>query len=176
MSDGDFLQTVREHLGLVSNLARRLARSRARSRTWCRSPICGRCAAGALPPDNGAGLAVIIGQHLARAAHRRSVLRLVDTGANTPRPAYRDKIGWRLPMLNDQPVPMPADADHSNRFPGAGVTRHRGWPWSAPVSRTRSSLSTARENWIWLWPTSRDGNAPAPRQCRAAMRSTRLRR
>jgi hypothetical protein len=117
----------------------------------------------ALPPDNGAGLAAIIGQHLARAAHRRSVLRLVDTGANTPRPAYRDKIGRRLLMLSDQPVPMPADADHSNRFPGAGVTRHRGWPCSAPVSPTRSSLSTARENWIWLWRTSRHGNGPLHR-------------
>ena len=45
------------------------------------------------------------------------MLRLVDTGANTHRPAYRDKIGRRLLMLSDQPVPMPADADHSNRFP-----------------------------------------------------------
>lgn len=124
MSDGEFLQTVSEHLGLVSSLARRLARFRAGRGLGAEVLPAGAARPVALPPDNGGGLAATIGQHLARAGHcrdqgppgrgaRPDAGMIVACGHDTAAQAITGAVGdqvhralWQLPAVQPEAITL----------------------------------------------------------------------
>lgn len=159
MSDGDFLQTVSEHLGLVSSLARRLARFRAGRGLGAEVLPAGAARPVALPPDNGGGLAATIGQHLARAGHcrdqgppgrgaRPDAGMIVGCGHDTAAQAITGAVGdqvhralWQLPAVQPEAITLMdlcgcTAAEVAVRWPTRRRLAHGCWsPPRSPATR-----------------------------------------